>query len=72
MNNQIESEQFRKKKMPFYNSVINALEQGSQTQMDSGAAWDSKQDLAGRIAKMKKKINFVFLINLLEKYTKIS
>ena len=31
------------------------LEQGSQTQMVSGTAWDSKQDLAGHIEKVKKK-----------------
>ena len=32
------------------------LKQGSQTQMDSGAAWNSKQDFAGRIEKVKKKL----------------
>ena len=36
------------------------LRQGSQTQIDSRAAWDLKQDLAGRIKKVKKKILFEF------------
>ena len=37
------------------------LNQGSQTQTDLRAALDSKQDLAGRIEKVKKYFeNFVF------------
>ena len=34
----------------------DVVEQGSQTQMDSRAAWDSKLDLAGCIEKVKKKL----------------
>ena len=36
-----------------------SLIQGSQTQSDSRAAWDSKKGLAGRIEKVKK-ITFKF------------
>jgi len=35
------------------------IEQGSQTQSDSSAAWDSKKGLSGRIQKMEK-ITFKF------------
>ena len=41
--------------------LFNHLDQGSQTQTDSRAARDSKQNLAGRIEKVKKySENFVF------------
>ena len=40
--------------------------QGSQTQTDSRAAWDLKQDLAGRIEKVKKNyLKFCFLVKIL-------
>ena len=34
------------------------IQQGSQTQIGSGATWDSKKDPEGRIEKVKKKLNF--------------
>ena len=54
--------------------MVYGVEQGSQTQMDLGATRDSKQDLAGRIKKVMKKIilNLVFLINILKKIGKMS
>ncbi len=35
-------------------SVKHSVEQGSQTQSDSRAAWDSKKGLEGRIEKSEK------------------
>ena len=38
--------------------------------MDSGAAWDSKQELAGRIEKVKNKLTLNFLEFPIEKSRK--
>jgi hypothetical protein len=40
--------------------TLKALTQGSQTQSDSGATWDSKKDLAGRIKKSLKNYLQIF------------
>ncbi len=41
--------------------VCYPLEQGSQTQIDSLAAWDSKKGLAGRIEKSEKNYPQIFI-----------
>ena len=38
-----------------------ALDQGSQTQIDSGAASDLKKDLAGRIKKRENNYLLIFI-----------
>jgi len=45
----------------FLNIFLDRLKQGSQTQSDLRAAWDSKKGLAGRIEKSEKNYLQIFI-----------